>query len=405
MATAHLNFGVALKGLFRFDEAEQAFARATQFDPQLVEAWSNLADSLSRRQQFDAAERALKIALSVRPEFTDALMNWGVLEARRGNFPSAISRFDQILASELSAADARWNRGLSFLSIGDLVAGWRDYESRFSDPRFPGRHYPSLGKSRLTRADELTGCDVLLYGEQGLGDCIQFARYVPLVSQLAKSVRLLVNRRLHRLFASMPDIVLLDEVPNLEGLEPISLMSLPHLFGTTLDNIPFPDGYLKPDKRLMAQWSSRLRLGASPTVGLVWRAGNSPIMPNRGMPFELLQSALPSQLRYVCLHLEVDDQPRGVEFIGHEQQDFADTAAILTQLDIVITVDTSVAHLGGALGKEVWILLNHVADWRWLQSRSDSPWYQSVQLVRQESFDDWNVPLQRVRRRLLELAE
>jgi tetratricopeptide (TPR) repeat protein len=405
LGSAHVNRGVALRGLFRFAEAEQAFRAAVELSPALAEAWSNLGDLLSLRKCFAEAESALRLALELNPLLQDARVNLGVLEARRGNLLAAIEHYDQLLLGDPSAADVRWNRGLCHLALGNYSQGWEDYESRFLDARFPGFHYRGFGPSGLRDPQDLKGRHILLYGEQGLGDAIQFSRFVPLVVRAASSVRLLVHPRLKRLFSCFDGVEIVSAIPKDEGFEAISLMSLPRLFGTTVDTIPFASGYLTAEGELVRQWGAILTQGHRPKVGLVWRGGVSPIMPDRGIPLEELNKALPDGIDYFCLHLDRHEMPSKIRNLPVVQEDFADTAAVLSKLDLVVSVDTSVAHLAGALGKEVWIFLHDIADWRWSQSTHRTPWYQSMRLCRQERADDWQKPIQTIRERLTKLAQ
>ncbi|HLJ65162.1 MAG TPA: glycosyltransferase family 9 protein, partial [Stellaceae bacterium] len=246
---------------------------------------------------------------------------------------------------------------------------------------------------------ELGGTRILIHAEQGAGDTLQFARYVPMVAARGGRVVLLVQPELRRLFASLPGVEeLVTGGPMIRAMVQCSLASLPHRFGTTLETIPASSSYLAADAALTAQWRERLKSFPGPKIGLVW-AGNPEHRRDRDR--SIAPGFLPPLLAlpgFTFFSLQKFAPPPGLNVmsLAGALNDFADTAAVIAALDLVITVDTSVAHLAGALGRPVWILLPAIPDWRWLLAREDSPWYPSARLFRQERHGAWKGVIERV---------
>jgi hypothetical protein len=301
--------------------------------------------------------------------------------------------------------EAIWNKGLITLASGDLHNGWKLYESRWGVKSLKLlRRFTEIPPWR--GVESVNGKVVYLHAEQGYGDTIQFARYCALVSARGAQVLLGVPAALKPLFASLPG------VHNLLGQEAApafdfqcSLMSLPLALGTELSTIPAPQRYLQAGEAAVARWARRLG-AASPVarVGLVWsgRPTHSNDL-NRSIALEELLPVTHCQRQWISLQREVRASDElclkntpAILRMGEELTDFADAAALIENLDLVITVDTAVAHLAGALGKPVWILLPYVADWRWLREREDCPWYPSARLFRQTVRGDWASVVKRV---------
>ncbi len=319
----------------------------------------------------------------------------------RGNALQVLGRFDDALASHAQAARMaptvpamRVHLGLCRLLLGDFKNGWRDYEARRPPPHPP---WP----------DSVVGKTILLQAEQGLGDTIMFCRYAPLVKALGATVLLRVPRPLARLMATLPgvDCVSSTDEPLPDHDHACPLMSLPLAFGTELHGVPAEVPYLTADQGLVTQWADRLPKGDRKRIGLVW-SGN-PDHPNdrrRSIPLASFARLVDGDADFIGLQTDVrdSDEPalRDILMPELDNRDFADTAALIRLMDVVITVDTSVAHLAGAMGKPVWILLPHNPDWRWMHDRDDSPWYPSARLFRQPAPGDWDSVLERVGREL-----
>ena len=380
--------------------------------PDTPEAWFNRGVSYIGGGDYPAAEECFNRALSLAPHSLETKLNLGYVLGEQGRFQEARRCYETILAAFPACAEARYNRAAHLLRAGEFRAGFADYEARFaamksvdlrsySQPRWDG--------------SPLRGRSILVYCEQGLGDALQFSRYVPLLAELGAKVVLEVQRPLVPLLASIKGagrVVAKSETPPATDFH-IPLLSLPHIFGTTLETIPASVPYITPPEALVAAW--RERTGAGPGVlraGLAW-AGKERPYPNRSCPPEYLAPLLGVDgIRFYSLQIgEQDRLPLPPAMAGQVIdltggiENFADSAALLANLDLVITIDTAVAHLAGAMGKPVWVLLPAVADWRWLDGRDDSPWYPSMRLFRQDQAGDWTHVAGRVARALGERVE
>ena len=404
-AKAHSNLGNALVAQKRFGDAIRRFEHANTIAPADSQIYMNWANALVGIGDIAAAIDRLKNALAIDPEYAEAYSNLGSALKALGQFASAIEHFDRAIYLEPSLAEAHWNKGLALLLLGDLQAGWSLYEWRLQTKEYLKN--PStfaqplwLGQAAFGGIEGLAGKTILVHSEQGLGDTIQFARYLPLLAD-----------RGARVIFELPQ-VLLGSLQRIPGVDEFlvkgqalpaadfhcPLLSLPLAFKTTLESIPSPGPYLEADAEKVKQWSGRLGRKSRPRIGLVW-SGNTQHKNdhNRSIPLELLLTQLPDRFEWVSLQREVrETDQRVLEFnsrvhhFGSELEDFTDTAALCALMDLVISVDTSVAHLSGALGRPTWVLLPHVPDWRWLLDREDSPWYACVRLYRQPAPGDWS---------------
>jgi hypothetical protein len=299
--------------------------------------------------------------------------------------------------------------GLWHLAEGNFALGWAEYEYRES-----ARHARRKFSQPQWRGEPLQGARILLHADQGFGDALQCVRYVPLVAARGGEVILGVQKRLHRLLARTEgarQVIRTDETPPAFTWH-CPLLSLPFAFATDLSTIPARVPYVIPDPAHVEAWGQRLR-GNSLRIGLAW--GGNPNYPHelwRSIPLERL-APLTNLEDTTFYSLQMGAPARQVRQLGprvhiinlqDEQKDFADAAAIVAHLDLVISIDTSVAHLAGAMGKPVWILLNNSPDWRWLLEREDSPWYPTARLFRQSTFGNWQEVVARVERELRRLA-
>jgi len=379
----------ALRALALHDEAVAEARRALLSDPGLADAAANLGAAQVALGECAAAAVWLWRAHRLRPEQTETLVNLGMALRDLRRFGDAEICFRAVLARRPADADAHLALAVSRLLQGDLAGGLAEFEWRWQ--RLPGP---------VWAGEPLEGASILLHAEQGFGDTIQFARYAPLVAERGGRVILEVHPLLVRLLATLaPDVRVVaraETPPRTDHHCP--LMSLPRAFGTTLATIPAAVPYLRPAEEDAERWRRRLDGAPGLRVGLVW-AGNPRHRNdrNRSLPVRHLAPllAVPG-VRFFSLQTgdaraTLPSLPGGaaVEDVMGEVRDFADTAALLVNLDLVIAVDTAVVHLAGALGVPCWALLAYAPDWRWLLDRADSPWYPSLRLFRQSRPGDW----------------
>lgn len=376
LAPVHNNRGNALKMLGRFEEAVESYGKAAALNPESPEILTNMGVALSGLQRYEDAAVCYEKALKLKPDH----------------------------------ASAHWNHALLLLTKGEFENGWVEYEWRWRVRNFA--QYKARHSKPEWKGEDPKGRTILLWCEQGLGDTVQFIRYAPLV--LARGARVVVQcqKELHRLLASSRDF---GEVITSEQAVPAhdlqcSIMSLPYIFGTSLESVPSDIPYIRPDSRLVSQWKERVGACAGLRVGLVWAGklwDNIPaaksVDSRRSMNLRMLSplADIPDVV-FVSLQLGAaadqigSDSPFPIVKYGSDIMDFSDSAAIIANLDLVISVDTSVAHVSGAMGKRTWLLSRYDSCWRWLLAREDSPWYPSLRLFRQKKAGDWAEVIERV---------
>jgi tetratricopeptide (TPR) repeat protein len=398
---AWTNKGVTLHALRRFDEAITHYDQALSLMPNYHEAWTNKGVTLHALRRFDEAITHYDQALSLMPNYHEAWINKGNALHELRRFDEAITHYDQALSLIPSDHDAAWNKSLSLLLQGDFAKGLPLYESRWSSEKVSeGAGKRFFDKPTWLGVESLEGKTIFLYGEQGLGDFIQFCRYAPLVANLGAKVLLEVPGTLVSLMGNLKGIHLVNpgqELPPFDYQCP--LLSLPFAFGTNINNIPDVSPYLTANLDEVAQWRSRLGISSKVRIGIAWSSTSSfKEDAKRSLMLADFLRALPTQgCEYICLQKELKDcdvetfkAQEGIQFFGDEIKDFGDTAALIECVDLVVSTCTSIPHLSAALGKKTWILLSHVPDWRWLLDRPDSPWYPSVKLYRQPAIGDWD---------------
>jgi len=413
---ACFGLGTALRALKRHAEALGHLERATQFKPDYVEAWINRGNCLRDLGRSEEAVACYDTALELDPRSARALTNRGAALNDLQRLPASIRSIEQALALDPSDAEAHWNFALGLLQLGRFEEGWREHEWRWRHQGFGDFKSKRPFEQPLWLGEQpLQGRTILLHAEQGLGDTIQFCRYAALVKALGATVILEVQRPLLRLLAQVAgaDRVIArgDALPPFDCHCP--LLSLPLALRTRPDTIPAAPRYLDTSAPIVERWRDRLVPAARPRVGLVW-SGNPKHANdrNRSVPLSEFVQMLPPGLDYVCLHKEIRPADRErlasepqIRVVSDELQDFTDTAALCEQLDGVVSVDTSVAHLAAALGRPVEMLLPFNSDWRWLLDRSDSPWYPTMTLHRQTQARDWTAPMAALRAKLTALAQ
>jgi tetratricopeptide (TPR) repeat protein len=408
LAEAHNGLGAVLQDNGELDGAEQCYQRALSLKPDYAEAYCNLGNLARKRGQLEQAEAQYERAVGLHPGLAEAHSNLGMIAQSHGRLIEARAHYDRAIHLEPASPDARWNRCLLDLLEGNFASGWKDYEVRYARRHSAPRRVPGP----LWRGEPLDGAPILLYCEQGLGDTLQFIRYVPLVTGAGGTVILDVQGPVRRLADQLPGITVrtADQDPVPEFAWQCPLMGLPYAFRTSEETIPAQVPYLTvpPDARAGAE---RLEWPAEGLrVGIVW-GGNPKHMEDRyrSIPLSLWEPVLGVEgVRFFSLQLGAAAQLAAtgnrVTDLENAIADLADTAALIMHLDLVIAVDTAVAHLAGALGRPVWVLVPFAPDWRWLTERQDSPWYPTMRLFRQPGILEWAPVLERVGSNLVELA-
>jgi len=409
-AEGYYNRGVVLKELKRFEEALVSYDRAIALRPGHAEAFYNRGAVLKELKRLEEALASYDRAIALRPGHAEAFNNRGIVLKDLGRFEEALASYDRAIALRPDYASAHWNKGLAKLTLGDFEEGWRQYEWRWKMDNFPS---PKRGFSEPIWLGEesLGGRTVLLHAEQGLGDTIQFCRYAGLAAGLGASVILEVQPQLESLLASQGWNV--QVIAQGAAIPPFDLhcplLSLPLAFKTRLDTVPAGIPYLKARPADIERWIERLGERKKPRVGIAW-AGNQTYKNdrNRSIPLEKLKPLARFDIEPICLQKDLRPADEAVlentlhiGSLGEELKDFSDTAALVSLLDLVIAVDTAVAHLAGAMGKPAWILLPFIeTDWRWLVDREDNPWYPTARLFRQPEIDDWESVISKIDREL-----
>jgi tetratricopeptide (TPR) repeat protein len=406
---ANLNLGAALHRLGRPQEAAASYRAALALEPDLAAAHANLGLALQAAGRSAEALPHHQRAAELQPDSAEFHNNLGLVLQDLGELPAAIAEFERAIARRPDFADAHMDLGIARLLTGDFAGGWPEYEWRLARDAVA---QPNRAGPRWDGGDP-AGRTILLQSEQGHGDAIQFIRYAPLIA--ARGGRVLVSCRppLRRLFETVGGVAGIvgdtPPAPAFDGWAP--MLSLPTLMGTSLATIPAGVAYLRADPGLAQSWRAPLAGLRGLKVGVVWR-GTSDHLNDRNRSTGPAQFArflsLPG-LAVVSLQQDARPDERaalGVEAFdaGPQLGDFADTAAMIANLDLVVSVDTAVAHLAGALGAPVWTLIPFAPDWRWLLDREDSPWYPSMRLFRQPAPGDWASVMDRVRAALSRLT-
>ena len=461
-AEAHNNLGAAFKEQGKLDEAIASYKHAITLKQDYAEAYYNLANALKIHGKTDEAIKSYKQAITLKQDYTDAYVNLGIIFQEQGKFDDviacyrqaislkpdyaeahnnlggalqeqgklneAIASFDRAIAIKPDYAEAHTNRSFTLLLTENFEQGWSEYEWRLRAKNRSAHTFQQPGWD----GSPLNGKSILVHAEQGLGDTIQFVRYLPMVRARGGYVIFKCQPDLLRLLRNYKGFdEIIEQIPTNESAVQfdvhIPLLSLPGIFGTRLNTIPSDTPYIPVNSNLVSQWKLKLGNNDDYKIGIVW-AGNpkhkgdrkrscsladfAPLADIPGLTFYSLQKGTVS--------VEAFNPPENMKLINLEGElnDFADTAAVITNLDVVISVDTAVAHLAGAIGKTVWTLLPFAPDWRWLQNRDDSPWYPrprqnaiglanglagraGMRLFRQTRPNDWGGVFEQVKKALI----
>jgi len=394
------NLGMALAKKGALQEAEDCYRRALEQQPGLAEACLNLGAVLEEMERPDEAIAAYRRALKLNPSYADAHFNLGNVFREQGRLDEALACFR--LAAEFNPdyVEAHHNQSQLLLLKGDFDRGWKEYEWRWRHNRVAPFHFTKPKWDGQGLAEKT----IFIHAEQGLGDTIQFVRFVSILKGMGSTVIFGCQKQLYKLLRGFHDIDFLitegDDIPPFDFHE--SLLSLPRILQTSLDSIPATVPYLFADESLVNQWREKLAGIAGFRVGINWQGrGGLRDSRKRDIPLDMFAAlASLSGVQLISLQKGSGREPlltanfrTPIIDFGEQLDDangaFMDSAAIMMNLDLVITSDTSVAHLAGALGVPVWVALPFVPDWRWLLDRSDSPWYPTMRLFRQKRAGDW----------------
>jgi Tfp pilus assembly protein PilF len=400
---ARNNLAVLLLAQGKPAEAEANLRHALQVQPNYPDAHNNLGTVLQATGRFEDAASAYHRALALKPNNVDVLNNLGNTLRSTARIASSIDFYNAALAIDPSQPRVHLNRAFAWLQQGDFARGWPEYEWRLQCPEYA---IPNLPRPRWD-GSPLAGRTILLYADYGFGDTIQFIRYATLVQDRGGRVIVASRQPLARLLASHPSIEqVIPEgatLPEFDAWSPVT--SLPGIFGTTLETIPASVPYLRPHDDLVAEWRHRLQPISGRKIGIAWQ-GNPEYQRDRDRSFSFERfeeisridgvNLISIQRGFGCEQIAELADRIAVTDLGNEPRDFMDMAALVTNLDLLITPDTALAHLAGSLGIQAWVALPFAADWRWLIDREDSPWYPSLRLFRQEEWGDWDEVFRRM---------
>jgi len=441
-AEAYTNRGNVLQELKHFNEAITSYDKAISINPNLVQAYSNRGNVLKYHKRLDEALESYDRAISINPDYAEAYYNRGLTLQELNNFDEAIKSYDQAIRTNpnyieaysnrgnalkelrrleealesyeiaisiklanntmFNYADSHWNLSLLHLLLGNFKDGWQGYEWRWKKDSFIS-HKRSFQQPLWLGTESLQDKTILLYAEQGLGDTIQFCRYVPLVAALGAKVIVEVPSPLINLLSDLDGVSQMiaygDELPEFDFQCP--LLSLPLAFGTTIDSIPNQTPYIHSSIENQNKWHRCIGDGGF-KIAICWQGSfTAKIDVGRSLPVSLFEGlAKIDGVRLISLQKnegteQLKKLPAGMvvetlpEDFDSGDKAFLDSAAVMKSVDLVITSDTALTHLAGALGVNTWLLVKHVPDWRWLLDRNDSPWYPNHRLFRQTKIDDW----------------
>jgi Tfp pilus assembly protein PilF len=414
----HSNLGVVLDALKQQDQAGESFRRALALKPNYPEAHNNYAGFLAADGKLDEAIAEYNIAVQQKPDYPDAWDNLGSTLRKAMRFDEALAAYDKAIELQPNFAYSHYNRGTLKLMLGQMTHdAWEDYEWRWRSPTF-GHPLRTFGGKPAWNGSELAGKTILFHAEQGLGDVLQFVRFASIIADHGGRV----------IVEAQPELItLLEEVPGVSSVVPrgsplpdfdvhLPMLSITRVLHTTLETIPHEVPYILAPAIPYEEWRQRTRADSKAEgkkklrVGLVWSSNPSNLLGKlKSLSLNLLaplHAASPS-VRFYSLQLgaagtEAASSPFPIIDHTDKLTDFVQTAALVSNLDLVISVDTAVAHLTGAINQPIWLLAATPPDWRWMRDRSDSPWYPSMTIFRQESPGDWSTPIQRMADKLTE---
>ncbi len=417
-AACYNNMGNVSQSEKDFEGAVHWYTQTIQRDPGNQKAYNNLGVALTRLGRLEESALNFKTALKIDPNYVDAHNNLGETWRYLGEYDKALESTNKALSLSREYPMARWNRSFLYLLTGDFKKGWPEYEWRWRKPNVPVRKFET---GSAWDGSALNGKTVFVYEEQGMGDTLQFIRYLPLIKEAGGKVILEVLPPLLRLVLSFEGFDRLwagirnvDTRPTDRFDYHVPIMSLPGIFNTDIHSVPASVPYLHADPQLARVWARRMEDQGGFRIGIVW-AGHPDHNNDYNRSVHLSRFAPLKKIEGISLYsLQKDKYDRWTDMdpsdlfkkdLGDDIIDFADTAAIMENLDLVISVDTSVVHLAGAMGKPIWTLLPFSPDWRWMLDRDDTPWYPTMKLFRQPGQGEWEPVFNRVKLELEKLLE
>ena len=421
---AHSNKGNILKELGRFEEALSSFDEAILLAPNYSEGYNNKGNALQDLHLHEESLVWYDKALALNPEYVEAYFNKGNALEWLHRHQEAMTNFHKATTIDSQYVNAYWQKGLSQLADGNFELGWQNYEARWTKAnpiQFQHSEIP-----RLEEINNLSGKKILIWAEQGLGDTIQFCRYIKLLSQTGAKITFLIPDQLLNLLKPLRQFCELKSSLTYQAQDfdfQSPLLSLPLLFGTTLKSIPCEIPYLGIDEEIERRLESTVPPSPNLKVGIIWSGGfrllhSQEYLAGHRRNIEFDQIASLKEVQGVDFYSLQKGDPAESELLLRKDEfwphlincapllnDFADTAALVGAMDLIISVDTSTAHLAGALGKPVWILNRYDSCWRWLRGQSDSPWYPTATIYQQGSPGDWGGVIEKVKIDLSLLAK
>jgi tetratricopeptide (TPR) repeat protein len=387
----------------RADEAEPYFRRSVDSNPETYDAWNGLGNILERRGEFGEAEDYYQKSIEIAPNRAEARYNLGNVLRQQNKVAESIEALRKALELDPEFKLAHVHLAFSLFMNGDFEAAWPEYEWRWKVPNFPTPERPF--SQPKWDGERLDGKTILVHTEQGFGDTIQFARFTKTMADLGGDIILECAPGLTSLMESAPGVTKTlargDALPAFDAHVP--LLSIPGILSMEVGAIPKQVPYLQASVNKQKYWADRLKISGKLKVGITWQTSTEQLSSSfKSCPLQDYSALFEfDEVNWISLQKEIPASdlplPTHLMDISGDLADFSDTAAVISELDLVISMDTAVAHLAGALGKPTWLLLSTAGDWRWMKDRSDSPWYPTMQIVRQVNFNDWNEIMMRIR--------
>ena len=396
-AEARHNKGVSLNKLKRYEESLSYYDQAIKLKPNYAEAWNNKGVSLKNLKRYEESLSYYDQAIKLKPDYAEARHNKGVSLNKLKRYEESLSYYDQAIKLKPNYAEALYGKAETKLILGDFQDGWNLYMLRWKQEDFEIYRYPQFKK--LESTNNLDNKKILIWHEQGMGDTIQFSRYVSKLVALGAVVTFEVQKDLVFFFKKQFECEVTDQVSinkNFDYQAP--LLNLPYVFNTSIDTIPNNQAYLKVNKENVIDWNKKIKLSKNKLNIGIAMSGNPNQKNNhiRSISLENMKSIFQYANFFVIqkelsvIDMEFLKKYPEIKFIGEEIVNFSDTAAIVENMDLIISVDTSLIHLAGAMGKKSFLMLSWSPEWRWLLDRCDSPWYKSIKIFRQKLIGDWN---------------